>query len=267
MKIILSRKGFDSGYEKVPSPIMPDGTLLSLPIPNEDDMVEYEQLRYKEKSYAQIISELTKCKFSEKNCHLYPDIRRDVLARSEKWTPSFGQTSAALTHLRNEDVGKDDLFLFFGWFRKVEEINGEYQYVKEKQSNKHVIYGYLQVGEILCNPTRKQHPELGMHPHLDRERDNNAIFVARKTLSWNEDIPGAGCLEYKFERVLTKKKHPRSHWQLPDFLKEVRISYHSENSWKEDYFKSADKGQEFVISSDGNDKVEKWARDLINLTV
>jgi len=34
MKLILSRKGFDSTYGGYPSPILPDGTLLSLPIPN-----------------------------------------------------------------------------------------------------------------------------------------------------------------------------------------------------------------------------------------
>jgi hypothetical protein len=33
MKVILSRKGFDSEYGGIASPILPDGTLLSLPIP------------------------------------------------------------------------------------------------------------------------------------------------------------------------------------------------------------------------------------------
>lgn len=31
VKIILSRKGFDSQYGRIPSPILPDGTLLSFP--------------------------------------------------------------------------------------------------------------------------------------------------------------------------------------------------------------------------------------------
>lgn len=30
MKVILSRKGFDSGYGGFSSPVLPDGTLLSL---------------------------------------------------------------------------------------------------------------------------------------------------------------------------------------------------------------------------------------------
>ena len=36
MKVILSRKGFDSSNGGCPSPILPDGTLLSLPIPTDD---------------------------------------------------------------------------------------------------------------------------------------------------------------------------------------------------------------------------------------
>ncbi|MBO4456467.1 MAG: hypothetical protein J5802_01965 [Butyrivibrio sp.] len=36
MKIILSRKGFDSTNGGCASPIMPDGTLLSMPIPSDE---------------------------------------------------------------------------------------------------------------------------------------------------------------------------------------------------------------------------------------
>ena len=262
MKVILSRKGFDSGYGRTPSPIMPDGTLLSLPIPNEYDKIEYEQLRYHEKSYAQIISELTKGRFSDEKCHLDPDIRKGVFARSAQWRPGFGQTGAALTHLYNEGVGKDDLFLFFGWFREVEEVKGIYQYVKGS-SHKHIIYGYLQVGDILRNPTKEQFPWLDMHPHLDKDSGEDVIFVARPTLSWDANRPGADCLRYKPELVLTKEGLSRSRWQLPDFLRDVEISYHRKESWKEGYFQSAGKGQEFVIAADGNDEVEKWTRGLI----
>ena len=262
MKIILSRKGFDSGYGCTPSPVMPDGTLLSLPIPNDDEVVEFEQLQYNGKNYAQIISELTNGNFSEKRCHLDPDIRKNVFARSEKWQPAFGQESAALRHLINQKVEKDDLFLFFGWFREVEDINGKYQYVK-KSTAKHIIFGYLQVGKILQNPTKEQYPYLETHPHLDRESKLNAIFLARPTLSWNENKLGADCLKYKPELVLTKDGFSRSRWQLPDFLKKANISYHSEDSWKKDYFQSVAKGQEFVITTDKNDLLQKWASDLI----
>lgn len=44
MKIILSRKGFDSSNGGQPNPIMPDGTLLSLPIPDPDGNNEFSDL-------------------------------------------------------------------------------------------------------------------------------------------------------------------------------------------------------------------------------
>jgi hypothetical protein len=44
MKIILSRKGFDSQYGKIKSPILEDGTMLSLPIPQENDYSLYKYL-------------------------------------------------------------------------------------------------------------------------------------------------------------------------------------------------------------------------------
>lgn len=44
MRIIISRKGFDSKYGGVPSPILPDGRLLSLPIPLADNLT-YSEIR------------------------------------------------------------------------------------------------------------------------------------------------------------------------------------------------------------------------------
>ncbi len=46
MKLILSRKGSDSKYGRMPSPILPDGTLLSLPIPSADSDIGYDLLHY-----------------------------------------------------------------------------------------------------------------------------------------------------------------------------------------------------------------------------
>lgn len=44
MKIILSRKGFDSSVGGVASPLFPDGTLLSLPIPDPQGYALTENL-------------------------------------------------------------------------------------------------------------------------------------------------------------------------------------------------------------------------------
>lgn len=43
MKVILSGKGFDSSYGGQDSPILPDGTLLSLSIPSYE-LIGYDDL-------------------------------------------------------------------------------------------------------------------------------------------------------------------------------------------------------------------------------
>ena len=87
--------------------------------------------------------------------------------------------------------------------------------------------------------------------------------MARPTLSWDGNKPGADCLKYKPELVLTKEGLSCSRWQLPDFLKEANISYHSGNSWKDGYFQSVAKGQEFVIETEQKYLLQNWANDLI----
>ena len=47
MKIILSRKGFDSGKSSgcFPSPILPNGKIISFPIPSSDSCLRSEERR------------------------------------------------------------------------------------------------------------------------------------------------------------------------------------------------------------------------------
>jgi hypothetical protein len=268
MKIILSRKGFDSGSGGFPSPIMPDGTLLTMPIP-EKSKVYYEELIYNGLNYNEILSGLRKNKnqfFS--TCHLDPDIRKDVfkpnydINREKNWKPAFGQKDASLRHLMNQGVEVGDLFLFFGLFKQAEFVDGKYQFVKGAKE-KHVIWGYLQIGEILNNPTKQKYPWLGRHPHLDRTEPLNSIFVACDKLSWDKDLPGAGLLNYKDSLVLTKEGLSTSRWELPDFIIESYISYHSDKNRKDGYFQSALRGQEFVFSADERPEILKWISDLI----
>jgi hypothetical protein len=260
MKIIFSRKGFDSEYGEMPNPILPDGTLLSLPIPSSD-ATEFQSLTYKGKSYASIVDELSNGKKYFTNCHLDPDIRAEVIARPDGWKPAFGQTDAALSHLCNQGVGVGDLFLFFGRFREAENVKGKYQFVPGT-TPKHVIWGYLQVGELLRCPTSKEYPWLSSHPHIDRESNNNVVFVARDTLSWDENQKGANVLTYKDSLVLTKIGMSASRWDLPESMRDVRISYHKEKHRMDGYFQSVAKGQEFVFETE-NAKVWNWICGLI----
>lgn len=57
MKVILSRKGFDSANGGIVSPIFEDGTMISFPIPSNDTDT-YNSLEYSGTSYSKILSDL-----------------------------------------------------------------------------------------------------------------------------------------------------------------------------------------------------------------
>ncbi len=261
MKVILSRKGFDSEYGGQPSPILPDRTLLSLPIPEIKDKQQFRTIHHNGKSYFEIIKELkprTRIQ-QEDSCHLDPDLRKNLLERKPEWKGLFGQSGSAAGHLKNNNVGVGDIFLFFGWFREAEIRNGYYQY-KEKAPDIHVIFGYLEIGakyeEALNLPDYAAN-----HPHTYYfNQTNNTIYEATKTLSFNSKLPGWGCLKYSKDVQLSKDGKLKSHWNLPEYFREVQITYHPD-AFKEDYFQSAYKGQEFIITE--NSKITKWAKNII----
>lgn len=264
MKIILSRKGFDSGYGGMPSPILPDGTMLSMPIPNQGDKIQYCNIHYNGQPYSEIITQLKpNNNISNGECHLDPDIRKEIIERDADWRPAFGQIGAAQSHLRNQGVGLGDIFLYFGWFRHTELVDNKLLYIGPS-SGFHAIFGYLQVGNIINNkcdvPTW-----LESHPHACDKRwcKNNAIYIATEKLSINPMLSGAGCFNYSDPLKLTKDGCSRSIWALPDFFKNISISY-NRNSWKEDGFHSAAKGQEFVFEADDN--ILDWLKVIFSNT-
>ena len=112
MKIILSRKGFDSSSGGKPSPIFPDGRLVSLPIPDAQSPIYYDNIRWQEYNLGSIVSDLTHGKIlPEHPAHLDPDINIENLKRDSKWKPIFGQTGASQGHLRNCNIQNGDIFL------------------------------------------------------------------------------------------------------------------------------------------------------------
>ena len=64
-----------------------------------------------------------------------------------------------------------------------------------------------------------------------------------------------------FPLVLTKKGCSRSKWKLSEFFKNVSMSYHAKTNWKENYFQSANRGKEFVVTSSKD--ITNWVYDLI----
>jgi hypothetical protein len=255
-KIILSRKGFDSEYGGIPSPILPDGTMLSLPIPSKGENNKFENLFHNGISYAELIKELG-YKQEIEECHLDPDLRYDAIVRSSNWRACFGQSGAAASHLLSNDVGVGDIFLFFGWCRLTEyDSNGKLRYVRGA-SDIHAIYGYLQVGEIAA--TKEEREKFQWHPHCNDVNYNNFIFTSGDSLL-NGRYPGAGVFKFNERVQLTKEGMTRSKWELPNCLRDVQMTYHSSKSYKEDYFQSAMIGQEFVLNS--NYEIEQWILSL-----
>ena len=267
MKVILSRKGFDSSIGGHPSPVLPDGKMLTLPVPGDWETLTYgDIIAPGGKTYAEILEELNaSAKFKRKAVHLDPDLVPGVRNRHPDWLPAFGQGRAAQSHLENQEVSRGDLFLFFGWFRHAEEVGGKLRFHGDNNGF-HAIFGYLQIDEIICASGDAQLPIwLNDHSHADaaaRKRSNNTIYVAAPKLGFHPTLSGAGVFEFDDRKVLTKKGESRSRWNLnPEIFRNVEVSYHSENSWKDGYFQSAGRGQEFVIGTD--EKIIEWARNLI----
>lgn len=268
MKIILSRKGFDSQYGKQASPILPDGTMLSFPIPSEDGFT-YSDIRWNGKPYIDLIQSLKPqtSLTSDSHCHLDPDLRKESIDRLSGWLPAFGQKGSSLTELRAYNITIGDLFLFFGWFKETEYRKGRLMY-KYKASNLHVIFGYLQIGSIVSSAD-EIYDWLRYHPHSNLimynnawEKGRNAIFIAAPSLSFAPELSGSGTFRYDKKYVLTKEGCSRSKWFFPESMKGIPIS-HNPNGWKGNYFQSATRGQEFVM--DASPSVMDWVKDLFDI--
>lgn len=267
LKIILSRKGFDSSAGGHASPILPDGKMLSLPIPSALDTLGYDEIAAPGGKCLQwIIDELAaNARITGKGAHLDPDLLRRARPRLPGWRPTLGQISAAATHLQNQEVSVGDLFLFYGWFRHAEQAGDGLRF-RRGSNGYHVIFGYLEIGEILIAPAHTDLPAwLHDHPHAAPSRMakmTNTIYVAARKSSFHPKYPGAGVFKFDNRNVLTKKGQSRSRWNLdPALFQNVKISYHSEAAWRDGYFQSYPRAQEYVIHAD--DRIVSWASQLI----
>ncbi|MHA2854206.1 Nmad3 family putative nucleotide modification protein [Paenibacillus lautus] len=283
MKIILSRKGFDSSAGGYPSPHLVDsGRLISFPIPEDEDVdtgVSYSDLRVDQNhTYLDLMEQLGIRKYSNgSSVHLDPDINASVPQRKHsEWRGIFGQSSAAQAHLSKKKVKEGDLFLFFGWFKDAIRTATGYRYVNG--THRHIIWGYMQIGDIERINKAGQYDNWKLcHPHYKfRDRDMNTAFIASTALTFDSSIPGCGTFNYDESLVLTQNgQRNRSLWNLPSFFHPsmgTTMSYHKslytkkgKPIWqlRDDHctLQSVGRGQEFVI--EGNDEIEKWAKELI----
>lgn len=293
MKLILSRKGFDSKAGGCASPIFRDDSMLSLPIPIGGAAHRMRDATFNRPNFVDrdVVADLSGRYSANSSVHLDPLLRPWKQPVSRHWRPAFGQDGKAQSHLRKEGVKPGDLFLFFGWFRKVEFAGARWRRMPGSE-DLHVIFGWLQVGRILRLHNRCRQGTRGWladHPHVRHSTDmddHNTLYVAKKCLrlpGLDVAAPGGGTFPSFNEtlRLTAPNARSRTDWQLPRWFhpapsRELKgphtLSYHREEElWKREgeddpwtRLKSVDRGQEFVIeiADDQREEALKWLRSL-----
>src|ERR1019366_9709972 len=98
MKIILSRKGFDSSAGGRPSPIFPDGTMLSLPIPDKASTITYQDIAGNAcASVGELVQDLARIPPTHR-AHLDPDLSFQSIPRADGCRQLLGQEGAGDRH-------------------------------------------------------------------------------------------------------------------------------------------------------------------------
>lgn len=274
MKVILSRKGFDSANGGIVSPVFPNGKMLSFPIPSKDidkDFIKYSDLCFEGIGLDELLKPLGyDVEEKMKYCHLDPDLdisRRKSLV--EDWKAAFGQINQAAGYLNNQKVEEGDLFLFFGNFRHVKLLNGTYHYARKSKDAVsdyygkpfQAIWGYMQVERKIVDP--KEIMEYKWHPHACEKRNdpngddkNNTLYIPKKTLSFRPDLPGYGLFDFDERRVLTMKGKNKATWKDNEACK-VKSRKNCVKDGQGIYY--AGIWQELVLE---NENAESWAESL-----
>lgn len=288
MKIIFSRKGFDSGTGCVPNPIVPDGTMASLPIPDRHGTVSYNDLTVDGHNLGTLVTDLkgkrinrSKTKVSitgTDRAHLDPDLSENICTRKSDWKAALGQCGSAAGVLHNHNIGIGDLFLFFGWFRQCELVDGIYRYVQGAQDI-HALFGYLRIGSIIHIGKDPIPDWAQQHPHLHGTRQGrNLLYVAADSLGMPgiEHLPGAGTFKKFNESLqLTAPSKNRSFWRVPRWMypdegKPPLSSHEKLSRWQLPtdndgfcYLESVARGQEFVLDTEHYPDAVEWAINIL----
>ena len=287
-KLILSRKGFDSGSGGCPSPIFPDGTMFSLPIPSCDEEA-FEDLQHGDVDIASVVSGITNGRMNRRGqVHLDPDLNFDAYRYRkdrpawQQWRGMLGQAGIAQSHLNKQGVGSGDVFLFFGLYRRVEETAQGWHFVRGAPEL-HVLWGWLQVDQKyrVAEIGPNDLPWARHHPHLfgGYRDDRNTVYAAAPKLELGgdddeRDIAGWGVFR-RFDRrlVLTDPNGTGvSNWRLPRWFypdgNSPPLTYHPDRRrWRHDanhaYLRSVGRGQEFVLDLAHYPEAAEWLSDLV----
>jgi Nucleotide modification associated domain 3 len=272
VKLIFSRKGFDSSAGGVPSPLV-DGRPISLPIPTR--MPTPTRFGDLSNGVADLVSDLTRGRIAaDRPCHLDPDLDASSLVRQPRWRGALGQVFAAQSHLSNNDVGIGDVFLFWGLYQPaVRSQTGSWSFAGIAE---HRLFGWLQIDEVLTIgedplPVLTSYPWLRSHPHLATGWPaNNTVYVARERLALPGravDLPGFGVLNRGLRLTAPASTQP-SLWAVPPWLHPLRggtsMSYHPTERWNRDgTLRSAARGQEFVADVGNRHDAIDWLLQVL----
>jgi len=281
-RIVLSRKGFDSSYGRMPSPILPDGRLLPLPIPTGHDRFTMADLDVSQIDLGGLLHDLSRGRHGlTTTVHLDPDLNRRGDLRLPGWRPSLGQTGAAQAHLMSQGVGPGDVFLFFGWFRQVERNSQRWRFVPGVP-DLHVLFGWLEVDEVLPIVSKREqciarHPWIANHPHVANpahyDNSRNTLYIAPQRSTYATSVMGGGLFShFRPELQLTAPEGSRSQWLLPTWFHPGKtrrpLSYHADpGRWQSArngcLLQAVAKGQEFVLSVEDYPEAIDWMKSLI----
>jgi hypothetical protein len=283
VKIIFSRKGFDSSSGGCPNPILPDGRLLPLPIPDSHSPICYGDIIDHGINLGDLVSDLTRGKITPHHgAHLDPDVTKTSIARKRGWQEILGQHGSAQGHLSKQGVGPGDLFLFFGLFQPLIQSDQGWRFDKQ-QKPRHMFWGWLQIGAsyALNNLTSQQLKWARYHPHFFLpEEKNNTLYIAAKQLALAKSgdiIGGAGLFTRPTDalRLTAPDARTPSQWQVPAWLYpsegKTPLSYHhKKDRWQQPTdgqkyiaLQGVARGQEFVLDSRDYPEAKRWALSLI----
>jgi Nucleotide modification associated domain 3 len=275
MKIVFSRKGFDSKYGGIPSVVWPETKeMLSFPIPVKPPELGYpvENLSFMGKQLSGLLNSLD-YNWERQGSHFHYDPMIQSLPERPQ-VGAFGQSGSALGHLKNQEIGKGDIFLFFGTFCECYfDHNQKLKYLPMHPF--HAIWGFLEVDSHIDiessqsddeeklfrqYPVLKKHSALKEHPHIqnrNRYKTQNTLYLGEKF----------GTFRFDESLRLTKMNFKKSIWELPAEFREAKITHVNHLAYQtgdsKAIMKTAHIGQEFVLS-DPNDGIIEWLNSILN---
>ena len=240
MRIVLSRKGFDTGSGGTASPII-GGRPISLPIPtSRRSITSYDHL-----GLGDIVEKVTRGKVGRDHlCHEDPMFVGDQCI--------FGQCGMAQSHLKNQCVDVGDVFLFFGLFS--DDLG---------KKRHHRIFGFLRIDDVaICLPESSLPSYLNClprrHPHTIGDWNaNNTIYR------------GAGRAASRAHAGLrlTQPGGPLRQWVVPTWLRDAGLSFHGKaERWLGiDRLEVVARGQEFVVDIGSQPGPRSWLDHIIGM--